>query len=113
MGRFYFSKPPCYKAATMSGSPHIKPSSCPQAFLLFGLVGALLAPLLGRSAEVIQTAAQVRGLSVQQAQRHDPVKLRGVVTFFDETLFSRFIQDQTAGIYLRESTNTPWLLPGQ
>lgn len=97
----------------MSGSPHLKPSSSPQAFLLFGLAGVLLAPQLGRSAEAMQTAAQVRGLSVQQAQRHDPVRLRGVVTFFDETLFSRFIQDETAGIYLRESTNTPWLLPGQ
>jgi len=41
------------------------------------------------------------------------VKLRGVVTFFDEGLFSRFIQDDTAGIYLQYSSNTPPLVAGQ
>lgn len=64
-------------------------------------------------AQELQTAGEVRGLTVEEAQRRTPVKLRGVVTFFDETLFSRFVQDETAGIYLRESTNTPWLTPGQ
>lgn len=97
----------------MSGSSPIKRSRCQPAFLLLALYGGLLASHPGWSAEAVQTAAQVRGLTVEQAQRHDPVKLRGVVTFFDETLFSRFIHDETAGIYLRESTNTPWLLPGQ
>ncbi len=61
----------------------------------------------------MRTAAEVRGLSVEQAQHHHPVRLRGVVTFFDETLFSRFLQDTTAGIYLQASTNTPPLRPGQ
>jgi PAS domain S-box-containing protein len=77
----------------------------------------LLTAILGlpplHAAEQLRTAAEVRGLTVEQAQRQLPVKLRGVVTFFDENLFSRFIQDETAGIYLRESTNTPWLTPGQ
>lgn len=72
---------------------------------------ALLHPSL--HAQELQTAGEVRGLTVEEAQRRTPVKLRGVVTFFDETLFSRFVQDETAGIYLRESTNTPWLTPGQ
>ena len=35
------------------------------------------------------------------------------MTFFDENLYSRFIQDDTAGIYLQASTNTPSLYPGQ
>ena len=39
--------------------------------------------------------------------------MRGIVTFFDEILYSRFIQDETAGIYLRESTNVPALKAGQ
>lgn len=75
-----------------------------------GWFGLLHLPL---HAQELQTAAEVRGLTVAEARRNLPVKLRGVVTFFDETLFSRFIQDETAGIYLRESTNTPWLTPGQ
>jgi PAS domain S-box-containing protein len=41
------------------------------------------------------------------------VKLRGVVTFFDEGLFYRFIQDETAGIYFRGLTNAVNLEPGQ
>jgi signal transduction histidine kinase len=61
----------------------------------------------------LRTAAEVRRLTVAQAQEGTPVRLRGVVTFFDEVLYSRFMQDGSAGIYLRESTNTPALLPGQ
>lgn len=69
-------------------------------------------PVWAAAAE-LSTAAAVRGLTVVQAQEHTPVRLRGVVTFFDETLYSRFIQDETAGIYLRESVDTPPLRPGQ
>jgi hypothetical protein len=74
---------------------------------------ATLRPQEAPAAEALTTAAAVRGLSVAQAQQRAPVRLRGVVTFFDEVLYSRFIQDETAGIYLRESTNTPALQPGQ
>lgn len=59
------------------------------------------------------TAAEVRRLSAAQAAQGQSVRLRGVVTFFREELFSRFIQDETAGIYLQTSTNTPPLEPGQ
>jgi hypothetical protein len=62
---------------------------------------------------VLHTAAALRGLTVEQAQQQVRVHLRGVVTFFDENLYSRFIQDGTAGIYLQASTNTPQLFPGQ
>lgn len=43
------------------------------------------------------------------------MRLRGVVTFYDESLFSRFIQDETAGIYLQFPANIgpPQLVPGQ
>ena len=68
----------------------------------------------GRSmGEELRTAAAVRGLTVEQAQQQRRVHLRGVVTFFDENLYSRFLQDDTAGIYLEYSTNTPPLVPGQ
>ena len=65
------------------------------------------------AAEVLHTAAAVRSLTVEQAREAQPVQVRGVVTFFDETLFSRFIQDDTAGIYLQYAANTPGLVPGQ
>jgi PAS domain S-box-containing protein len=55
----------------------------------------------------LTTAAEVRRLTPGEAEQRLPVRLRGVVTFFDERLFSRFLQDNTAGIYLFLSTNTP------
>ena len=62
-----------------------------------------------------QTAAEVRSLTVEQARQHHPVKLRGVITFVDESLFLRFIQDDTAGIYFYPVNNTdnPTLTAGQ
>ena len=60
------------------------------------------------------TAAQVRSLTPQQAAQGLPVKLNGVVTFCDEGLNSRFVQDDTAGIYFRDlNTNMPALTAGQ
>jgi len=60
----------------------------------------------------LTTAAAVRSLSAEDAAKALPVKLRGVVTFYDDGLFSRFLQDETAGIYL-EVTNSLTLQPGQ
>jgi hypothetical protein len=62
--------------------------------------------------EELRTADQVRRLTPEQAARQMPVHLRGVVTFFDENLYSRFVQDDTAGIYL-QATNLPPLTAGQ
>jgi hypothetical protein len=62
--------------------------------------------------EVLTTAAAVRALSAAEAEKHYPVKLRGVVTFYDDGLFSRFVQDETAGIYL-QATNSLGLQAGQ
>jgi len=61
----------------------------------------------------LRTAEQVRRLTADQAERHYPVRLRGVVTFFNQGLFSRFVQDDTAGIYLQDWADPPNLLPGQ
>jgi len=63
--------------------------------------------------QVLRFADQVRQLTPEQAEKHLEVRLKGVVTFFDEGLYSRFIQDKTAGIYLQELTNGPTLRPGQ
>ena len=77
----------------------------------------LASPCLALAADspgsVLTTVAAVRSLSAAEAGRHYPVKLHGVVSFYDETLFLRFIQDETAGIYLLANTNLPPLLSGQ
>ena len=65
------------------------------------------------SPETLSTVEQVRRLSPAEAEKGLPVKLRGVVTFHDEGLYSRFIQDDTAGIYLLSLTNLPAFVPGQ
>jgi len=72
-------------------------------------------PAVGQSAtnRVLRFAAQVRRLTPEQAEQHLEVRLQAVVTFYDELLYSRFVQDETAGIYLREMTNMPPLRPGQ
>ncbi len=61
----------------------------------------------------LRTAEQIRRLTPEQAALHFPVKLRGVVTVFDQRLFSRFLQDDTAGIYIGDNTNLPPLTSGQ
>ena len=65
------------------------------------------------STEELRTAAAVRSLTVEQAQQKRHVRLRGVVTFFNDKLYSRFIQDDTAGIYLFDYVFPMELSPGQ
>jgi len=36
--------------------------------------------------EELRTAEQIRRLSTQQADRHYPVRLRGVITYFDDKI---------------------------
>ena len=79
---------------------------------------ALIAVCLGLSTVnsrggELRTADEVRQLTPEQAERHLAVRLKAVVTFYDERLYSRFVQDETAGIYLQEMTNGPALRPGQ
>ncbi|HSY44047.1 MAG TPA: hypothetical protein VK811_09045, partial [Candidatus Acidoferrum sp.] len=64
--------------------------------------------------EELRTVAAVRNLTVEQANEHRRVRLRGVVTFYAENFFSRYIQDSTAGIYLSDAgLPLVHLLPGQ
>lgn len=51
----------------------------------------------------LRTAEEVRQLSAEEAERHYPVRLQGVLTFFDQSTpvkAFRFLQDETAGIYI-------------
>jgi PAS domain S-box-containing protein len=63
----------------------------------------------------LQTAEQVRQLTSQQTASHYPVRLRGVVTFFDPNQYFQFVQDETAGIYfsLDNLSDSPPLAAGQ
>lgn len=63
----------------------------------------------------IHSIDQVRALPPAQAQQKIPVHLHGVITFLDENLYSRFVQDDTAGIYLQYPVNVapPPLVSGQ
>jgi hypothetical protein len=79
----------------------------------FALAACLLLSPAVFGAEELRTADQVRRLTPEQAERHLEVRLKAVVTFYDERLYSRFVQDETAGIYLQELTNGPALRPGQ
>jgi PAS domain S-box-containing protein len=50
----------------------------------------------------LRTAEQIRRMPAKEAERHYPVRLRGVITYYDQripTKAYRFIQDDTAGIY--------------
>lgn len=85
-------------------------------------VGWVLAALFlgarhgARAAEVLpelHSAQAVRQLTAEQAGGHYPVRLRGVITFYDQALFSRFLQDDSAGIYLGDFPTPLELLPGQ
>lgn len=80
---------------------------------LFSLTAWFTAMAADAPARVLTTAAEVRSLSPAEAEKQLPVQLRGVVTFYDDGLFSRFIQDDTAGIYLQEMTNAIALKSGQ
>lgn len=65
------------------------------------------------STKVLQTARDIRALTPEQAAKGLPVRLRGVATFWDQGLYSRFVQDATAGIYIQEMTNMPGVVRGQ
>lgn len=81
--------------------------------LCFGLAPVWRANAQDAPAGELHTAAKVRSLTLQEAGQHLPVRLKGVVTFYDEGLFSRFVQDETAGISLGGMSNMPALTPGQ
>jgi signal transduction histidine kinase len=63
----------------------------------------------------LRTVAAIRRLTAEQTQQKIPVHFRGVITFFDDFFYSRFIQDETAGIYFNLPANTvpPPLASGQ
>jgi PAS domain S-box-containing protein len=47
----------------------------------------------------LTSTAQVRNLTPQEAARHYPVHIHGLITFFDRQHYCRFVQDDSGGIY--------------
>jgi PAS domain S-box-containing protein len=62
---------------------------------------------------VLQTIAEVSHLSAEEAARGYPVRLRGVVTFFDAPWHVLFIHDATNGIFAWPNQEDLRLQPGQ
>jgi len=53
----------------------------------------------------LTNAQQIRELKPEDAGRNLPVRLRGVITYYDPPLFNLFFQDATAGIFVLTDTN--------
>ncbi len=69
---------------------------------------------------VLTNVVQVKRLSLKEAERHHPVRLRGVVTYFewnpDWQLYTAILQDETGGISFSPGRTGPDVLklkPGQ
>jgi PAS domain S-box-containing protein len=91
-------------------------TACSASALFFFLnIGCLRLQAKDAPLEELQTAEQVRQMPREMAARQNPVHLRGVVTFFDQKNYFRFLQDDTAGIYfyLGSSPDNPPLAAGQ
>ena len=58
-------------------------------------------------------ASQIRELSASEAARQYPVRLTGVLTYYDLTHYMQFIQDDSSGIYFVAATPDPLLRAGQ
>jgi signal transduction histidine kinase/DNA-binding response OmpR family regulator len=63
-------------------------------------VGASVAESGPRALPVLQSTSRIRNLSVVEAGRAYPVKLSGVVTYFDEIERLLFLQDREGGIFV-------------
>src|SRR5262249_45822597 len=69
------------------------------------------AELPGANQESLNSVATIRGLAPEEAAKHLPVRLEGVVTFVFNTR-SWFIQDRSAGIYVGNGVEAPPLSVG-
>jgi signal transduction histidine kinase len=71
------------------------------SFLLLALLSA--EPLLAQPTNTLTcltNAHQVRELNPETAEKNIPVRMSGVVTYYDALLFNLFFQDSTAGIFV-------------
>ena len=53
----------------------------------------------------LTNAQQIRKLKPEDAEKNLPVRLRGVITYYDPPIDNLFVQDATAGIFVLTDTN--------
>ncbi|MBV9268337.1 MAG: response regulator [Acidobacteriaceae bacterium] len=76
-------------------------------------LAAAIGPVRAADLAVLTTAAKVRSLNYEEANRHHPIRLRGVVTYFEPVSPSFFIQDNSGGIWIQWGPNLPTPIVGQ
>ncbi len=79
-------------------------------FALAGTAGCTVvaAAIMPRESwPVITSVSAIRKLTKDQAERHFPVHLRGIVTYFSPAEPTLFIQDTSGGIWIRWTRNLP------
>src|SRR5258708_30677020 len=74
-----------------------------RAFVLLFLVSVAFLAACQPAGRVLETAAEVRSLSPEDALRGHPVKLRGVVTYYRAPLNTLIVQDATAAVLVDTS----------
>jgi PAS domain S-box-containing protein len=70
-------------------------------------------PLKQMPLPTLTRVAEVRALTPDRGRLGYPVRLRAVVTYYDQNHGDMFVQDATAGVYLDPSNLTLALQPGQ
>ncbi len=95
----------------------------PRVVIGWLLAGLLLAAVARSSAQgvtagtnnlpVITTGRELLSLPVSETKRHYPLRLRGVVTFYDARFKTLFVQDETAGFWLFRTFTETNLAMGQ
>ncbi len=96
--------PSCIERAGHARSP-MSAALCRIAPVLFSALGTFTG--LAQTNRELTSIAEVRALTPDQAQQNVPVHLNGVVTFFSKDLYSYFVEDTTAGIYLYFTNVSP------
>jgi len=67
----------------------------------------------GASLPLLTRVEQIRTLKLEDADRGYPVRIRGVVTYFDPDTLDFFVQDSTGGIWVDLGNNNPGIHFGQ
>jgi PAS domain S-box-containing protein len=67
---------------------------------VFGSLSASAAEAAAGPAPALNSVAAVRALSADEAAKGHPVRLSGVVTYYDPDRYLLFVQDETGGIFV-------------
>jgi len=87
--------------------------TCSLALLCAAASAAAQAPATKPGLPVLTRMEQIRNLTPEKANLGYPVRLRGVVTYYDPKDNDLFVQDGTAGIYVDISHTKVELEPGE